>query len=111
MLVQSEVTNMPRARQRTYLVDCKVCHTWSSVPTLEIQEICREAGACVACMRSDYFLLRIRIAAIELAMEWLVKRAKKLPEEQRVPLRTVYAKKAKQLAAARAQLVALETNT
>lgn len=106
-------TDMRRSptRVRTYLVDCKACHTWSSVPTLEIQEICREAGVCVSCMRNDYHLLKVRIAAIELAMEWLVKRAKKLPEEQRVPLRTVYAKKAKQLAAAKAQLAGLESKT
>lgn len=95
-------------RQRTYLVDCSVCHTWSAVPTLEVQEICREAGVCVGCMRNDYHLLKIRIAAIELAMEWLVKRAKSLPEEQRVPLRQVYARKAKQLMAARSHLSHLE---
>lgn len=104
------VTEMRRSpdRKRTYLVDCKVCHTWSSVPTLEIQSICREAGVCVGCMRNDYHMLKVRIAAIELAMEWLVKRAKKLPEEQRPPLRLVYVRKAKQLAAARKMLEGLQ---
>lgn len=95
-------------RARTYLVDCKVCHTWSSVPTLEVQEICREAGVCVGCMRNDFFLLKVRIVAIDLAMESIVKRGQKMPEDRRPLLRTVYAKKAKQLAAARAQLAELE---
>lgn len=107
----TSMTRRAPPRQRTYLVDCKVCHTWSSVPTLKIQSICREAGVCVGCMRNDYHMLKVRIAAIECAMEWLVKRAKKLPEEQRAPLRTVYAKKAKQLTTARQQLAALEART
>lgn len=98
-------------RPRELIVDCSICHRWTSVPSREIQDICRDAGACVACMRSDYFLLRIRIVAIELAMESIAKRGAKLPEDRKPLLRTVYAKKAKQLAAARAQLAELEART
>lgn len=103
-----KATEVPRQRKRTYLVDCSICHTWSSVPTLEVQSICREAGVCVACMRNDYFLLKVRIAAIEAAMESIAKRGQHMPEDRRPLLRSVYAKKALQLKAARRQLADLE---
>lgn len=103
-----KATEVSRQRQRTYIVSCSICHTWSSVPTLEVQAICREAGVCVACMRNDYFLLKVRIAAIGAAMESIAKRGKLMPEDRRPLLRTVYARKAKQLADVRAQLAELE---
>lgn len=60
-------------------------------------------------MRNDYFLLRVRIAAIEAAMTSITKRGKQMPEDRKPMLRKVYQKKAKQLAETRAQLAELET--
>jgi hypothetical protein len=106
----TDVARKSPPRQRQLLVDCKICHTWSTVPTVEAQQICREAGVCVSCMRNDYFLLKIRIVAIECAMESIVKRGKLMPEDRKPMLRKVYAKKAKQLVDCRAQLAELESN-
>lgn len=103
-----EMTRKSPPRQRQLLVDCSICHTWSTVPTLEAQQICREAKCCVGCMRNDFFLLRIRIVAIEQAMESIAKRGRLLPDDRKPMLRTVYAKKARQLAECRAQLADLE---
>ena len=97
-------TSMPRM----WLVDCPVCHRWSTVPTLHVQAICREAACCLDCMKNEYFVLKVRIVAIEEAMALLVNRGKKLPEDQRGPLREVYARKTRQLKAAREQLTKLE---
>jgi hypothetical protein len=88
-----------------YVVDCKVCHRWSSVPTIEIQTICRDAGACLECMKHDYFVLKVRIAAIEMHLDELAARGKQMPEGTgRNFLRNLYGKKSAQLAAARAEL-------
>lgn len=102
--------DMPRGpyRARTWLYDCRVCHQWVPVISLEVQSICREAGACPDCIRHDFFLLRIRIVAIEQVLEWVTKRAKKLPEDQRGPLRELYSRKARQLSTVRTQLERLQ---
>lgn len=108
LLQDNAVARKSPHHTRQLLVSCSVCHTWSSVPNKEIQSICREAKCCVGCMRNDYFLLKVRIVAIELAMESIAKRGAQLPEDRRPMLRSVYARKARQLAAARIQLAALE---
>lgn len=105
-LFQKDI-EVARQRTRAYIVDCSICHRWSSVPTLEIQSICREAGVCPACMRNDFFLLRVRIAAIEMHLESLKKKGQALPEDEREPLREMYSRKARQLADARAKLESL----
>lgn len=104
----SEVRRSP-PRARTYLVDCKVCHQWHSVATIEIQSICKEAGACPDCMRNDYFLLRVKIAALEMHLDELVKRGQKMPEGAgRDFMRKMYTKKLGQLTTARKQIATLE---
>lgn len=112
MVIDEKVTFARRSthQRRSLLVDCPVCHRWSSVPTLNVQAICREAGCCLDCMRNDYFLLKIRIEAIQGAMASIAKRGQKLPENERPALREVYARKAQQLVQAREQLAALEAN-
>lgn len=112
MVIDEEVSFVRHSpsRQRSLLVDCPVCMRWSSVPTLNVQAICREAGCCLDCMRNEYFLLKVRIEAIEGAMRSIAKRGQRLPEDQRPALREVYARKAEQLNKARAQLAALEAN-
>lgn len=89
---------------RTWVINCNVCCRWSSVPTLEIQAICREAGACLTCMKNEYYMLKVRIATLEMQMENLAKRGATLPEEQRPILRQVYTRKARKLMAAQRQL-------
>lgn len=96
--------------KRMLLVDCPVCHRWSTVPTLNVQRICREAGACLDCMKNEYFLLKVRIEAIQDVMTKIARRGASLPEQERPPLREIYARKGKQLAAVRAQLERLEQN-
>ena len=104
-----EATEMRKSppRARTYLVSCSVCHQWHSVPSVEIQSICKEAGACPDCMRNDYFLLRVKIAALEMHLDELVKRAKSMPEDRRVFLRSIYVKKSAELSTARERLKTL----
>lgn len=96
--------------KRTWIVDCKICHRWSSVPTLNMQAICREAGACLDCMKDEYFMLKVRIAAIEMVIENIAKRGKRLTEDERPALREVYVRKSRQLTAVREQLARLEAN-
>lgn len=103
-----EMARRSPPRKRTWIVDCKVCHRWTPVESLEIQAICKEAGACIECMNTDYFILRVRIAALETNMEAIVARGKRMPEDRRVFLRKVYAKMSRKLAAARVQLAELE---
>lgn len=94
--------------KRTWVVHCKVCQRWSPVPTLEVQTRCREVGACLECLASDWFPLKLRIVALESNMAAVAARGKQLPEDRRVYLRKVYTKMAKKLEAARAQLHELD---
>lgn len=94
--------------KRMYIVNCSVCHRWCSVPSLELQSICREAGACLDCMKNDYFLLRVRIVAVEEVLRVIVRKGKALPEERREQWRMVYVRKTRQLSRLRAQLEELQ---
>jgi len=61
-------------------------------------------------MKDDYYMLKVEIAATEQALESIVRRALKLPDEQRQPLRHVYVRKAGQLADARDRLALLDAH-
>lgn len=95
-------------RSRTWIVNCTCCHQWVPVPSREVQEICKETGTCPKCIRDDYWMLRIRVIAIQQVLEWIVRKGKKLPESERAPLRDLYARKAKQLDRIQMQLIELQ---
>lgn len=109
-LLQSATSVSRRPYQRrTLITSCTVCGQWSAVPDRATQDICKEAGACLRCMK-DPWLLRVQIVDLEVRMESIVKRAQSLPEDRRGGLRMVYAKRARQLATARAKLEKLNAD-
>jgi hypothetical protein len=99
---------MPRRpyRPRPYLYECPKCNKWCSVPTSEMQQECREAGACPRCQHDTSWLARVKVAAIEEHMARLVTLGKAAPEEQKAVYRAMWRKKAAQLQVARAALAA-----
>lgn len=104
-----QVTDMPRRpyQSRQWVFNCPVCHQWQPVASRELQQVCKDAGACPDCVRNDYWVLRMRIVAIEIHLEQLAKAGAAAPEERKPFLRGVYQRKLEVLARAKAQLAAL----
>jgi hypothetical protein len=94
-------------RPRPYLYECPKCDKWCSVPTSEMQQECRAAGACPRCQHDAAWLARVKVAAIEEHMARLVTLGKAAPEAKKATLRAMYVKKQQQLATARAALAAV----
>lgn len=95
-------------RARTYVYVCPVCHQGVPIPTLPMQQACKDAGACPTCVQDDYWLARVQIEAIRAHMAALAKRGQALADgPARDRLREVYRKKQAQLQQAQTRLDAL----
>lgn len=92
------------SRRRTWVYACPLCRRWVACASERTQALCRMRGACVACVATDGWRLRVHIARIEQGLETIVALGRSLPENKRDVFRRLYRKRQAQWIAAKALL-------
>ena len=97
---------------RQYVYRCPACRVWAECLSTEIRELCHKRGACVECVRTDFFRLRCHVARIEASIMdpdemsggIIACKARQQPPNERELYRRLWRKRERQLAAARTML-------